>query len=216
MMNTDFPGHPDDQTDRFAFAKRALVGTLGTLALVFLLGGAAGFTKAVLDHGGPSTVDVVVLSVIVLLIMAVSWGLWRFLKKAKSGVEAPSVKRSRKLLYGAVGLGVVLGILLGVGSDDGSQAVFEGPIDPVIAWASIAVWLVAVPIGTWLWWKSVDEHEADAYRDGGLVALHAYIFIAPTWWMATRAGFAPPQDPMAVLLIVSAVWGGVWFARRYF
>jgi hypothetical protein len=216
MTKSDITDHLDDKIDRFGFAKRAVVGTLGGIVLVFLAGVAAGFTRVVMDHGGPSAIDVAILAAIALTGAAVVWGLWRFLKKTDFGPEAPSVKRSRRLLYVMMGVGLVLGIVLGVGSDGDIDGILNGPIDKVVVLAAIAVWLVAVPYGTWLWWKSVDEHEAGAYRDGGLIAIHAYIFLAPTWWLATRAGLAPPQDPMLVLLLVSAVWGAAWFVRQYF
>ncbi len=216
MMESDIPDHPDDKIDRFGFVKRAVVGTLGGIVLVFLAGIAAGFTSVVMDHGGPGVIDVAVLAAIALAAVTVAWGLWRFLKQTDFGPEAPSVKRSRRLLYVMMGIGLVMGIVLGVGGEGDFGDILNGPIDMAIALAAIAIWLVVVPYGTWLWWRSVDEHEAGAYRDGGLIAIHAYIFVAPTWWLATRAGLAPPQDPMLVLLLVSGVWGAAWFVRRYF
>lgn len=217
-MNSEIPDHPDDDADRFALIKRAVVATLGSLALIFLAGIAVGFTAAVIEHDGPDVIDVAVLGTITLLFIAGAWGLWRYLAKATLVPEAPRVKRSRRIIYVICGISAVLGILLGIGTntDDGLEFFSNAPVDPVIAVIALAVWLVAVPVATWVWWKSIDEHEAGAYRDSGLIAAHLYMFLVPTWWLASRAGFLPPQDPMIVFILVSCVWSAVWFGRRYF
>jgi hypothetical protein len=102
-------------------------------------------------------------------------------------------------------------------ADDGARVVLgNGPVSPVLAAGLIAAWLIPGPLLTWLWWRQIDEHEAGAYREGAVVAIHAYVFLTPAWWIATRAGWLPPQEPMLVLFAVSLVWGLVWFVRRYF
>ncbi|MFM7403277.1 MAG: hypothetical protein ACKO1N_04100, partial [Erythrobacter sp.] len=113
-------------------------------------------------------------------------------------------------------LGLPLGFVIGTSEGGGSDFVSNSPIDPAIAAFIIGSLLVAGPILTWLWWQRIDEHEAGAYRDGGLIAVHAYLFVTPTWWIATCAGWLPPQEPMLVLLAVSAIWCLIWFIRRYF
>jgi hypothetical protein len=112
-------------------------------------------------------------------------------------------------------IGGVLGLLLAIGTDGDLAVYSNGPINPLVALVAAVIFLVIVPIATWVWWKSIDEHEANAYRDGSMIAVHAYFFIVPAWWLAARTGYVPAQDPMVVLLIVSVIWGAVWFIRRY-
>ena len=215
MMSSEVPNRSDDEQGGFAIAKRGLIISAGWVSILFLVGLSAGYTAAALYHGVPSTIDFVVLGAVALLIIAVAWSLWRYMSRPSLEPEAPRVKRARKLYYAMGAIGGVLGILLAVGNDASLGVFSNGPINPVVAIAAGAIFLTIVPVATWMWWKSIDEHEASAYRDGSLIAIHAYFFIVPTWWLAARAGFVPPQDPMVVLLIVSTIWGAAWFGRRY-
>ncbi len=131
---------------------------------------------------------------------------------------APSVQKSKRVLILALLVGVALGIYFSVASfaDPDSFELFDNSdINPVVAAIGIAVWLLIVPPLTWIWWRTVDEHEKDAYREGAMVSAHFYLFLVPTWWLASRAGWVPAQDPMIVLLIVSIIWSCVWLYRKY-
>jgi len=215
MMSSEVPNRSNDEQGRFASAKRGLIATGGGVAILFLVGIATGYTAAALDHGVPSTIDFVVLGAVALLITAVAWSLWRYMSRPSLKPEAPRVKRARNLVYAMGAIGGVLGILLAVGNDTSLGVFSNGPINPTVAIVAGVIFLTIVPVATWMWWKSIDDHEAGAYRDGSLIAIHAYFFIVPTWWLAARAGFVPSQDPMVVLLIVSTIWGAAWFGRRY-
>lgn len=205
----------DQPSDGFILLKRALLGIGGGFALMFIAGIIAGYTSAVIQRGGPSLIDVAMLTGMVLTAAAIGYGIWRIWPQSSGEPEAPRVKSARKILIAVVILCIPLGILLAMG-DDPSSFFSNSPVDPAIALIALAIWLIPAPILTWLWWRRVDEHEANAYRDGASVAMHTYMFLAPAWWLCTRAGFLPPQDPMAVLVLVSTVWGAAWFARRHF
>jgi membrane-bound metal-dependent hydrolase YbcI (DUF457 family) len=195
--------------------KRALIGIFGGLTLVVLAGVLAGYLSVAVERAHLSVKGGVVLALIVGLITLVGFGMWRFWPRTEPEPVAPRVRSARNLVALTGVLGIPLGVMLGI-ADDGTGLLFSnGPISPVIAATAIFTWAIAVPLLTWLWWRKIDEHEADAYRDGALVAAHGYLFTVPTWWMATRAGWLPPQDPMLVLLVVACLWCAVWFARRY-
>lgn len=215
MMNSEVPGHTDNEPGPFAGAKRAVIATGGSMVILVLMSIATGYAVAALDHGMPTPTDFAVIGTIALLALLSTWLLWRFLSKQDLEPEAPRIQRARKLFVAMAIIGGVLGILLAVGNDGGLQVFSNGPINPLIALVTGVIFLVIVPVATWIWWKSIDEHEANAYRDGSMVAVHAYFFIVPTWWLAARAGYVPAQDPMVVLMIVSVIWGAAWFVRRY-
>ena len=216
MMNSDFPGHLEEESGRFVGLKRGLITAGATVAMLFVAGFGAGYAAGALEQRGPDATDLAVLGTAALLVVAIGWSLWRYLSTAPQEPEAPRIKRARQLLYAMAAVGGVLGFLLAAGNEGGLDVFSNGPVDPALAIAAIAIFLVFVPIATWMWWKSIDEHEADAYRDGSTIAIHAYYFIVPAWWLASRAGFVPAQDPMLVLLIVTAIWGAAWLVRRYF
>ncbi len=137
-------------------------------------------------------------------------------EKETSVPVSPNIRKARNLLWIAVAVGAVLGIYSGATAEGDMDVMLSNdPISPSFAMVAIAVWLVIVPLISWLWWRAVDEHEAGAYREGAMVAAHLYLFMAPTWWLATRAGWVPEQQPMIVFTIVCVVWTAVWFYRKY-
>ncbi|MEL6878764.1 MAG: hypothetical protein AAGL68_11810 [Pseudomonadota bacterium] len=135
---------------------------------------------------------------------------------SSSETIAPSTRKSRNLLLIALAIGGALGLFLGLSDGAGNDILFSNaPISQTVALISIAVWLIIVPAISWLWWKSVDEHEANAYREGAMISAHLYLFIVPAWWFAARAGWLQAQDPMIVFMIVCGVWILVWAYRKY-
>lgn len=214
MTKPDFDDLASEPSDGAILLKRAVLGMGGGIALLFIVSMIGGYSVAAFEHGGPGLRDAAILAAMALVAALVGYGMWRFWPSAASEPVAPRVRSARLLLGIAVILGVPLGILLAV-TDEGSGFLSNAPVSSGIAALAIVLWAVAGPLISWLWWQKIDEHEADAYRDGALVAAHAYIFIVPSWWMATRAGWLPPQDPMLVMLAVTFLWSAVWFVRRY-
>lgn len=205
----------DQPSDGAVFLKRALLGIGGGIVLIFIAGMIAGYISAVIDHGPPSLVDAAIIAAMLLAVLAVGSGMWHFWPRSSNEPEAPRVKSVRMILIAAIAVSFPLGIMLGM-SDDSATGLFSNdPISPTIALIAVAVWLIPVPLLTWLWWQRVDEHEASAYREGAFIAVHAYMFIAPAWWLGSRAGWLPAQDPMLVLLAVSIVWSIVSIIRKY-
>ena len=216
MTKSEFESDGDQASYSAILIKRALIGIVGGLTLVFLAGMLAGYLGVAVEQARLTLTGAVVLALIISLITLVAYGMWRFWPRTEGEPVAPSVRSARNLLALMCAVAVPLGIMLGI-ADNGPGLLFsDGRVSPMIATSAIIIWVGVAPLLTLLWWRKIDEHEADAYRDGALVAVHAYFFIAPAWWMATRAGWLPPQDPMLMLLAVAIILGGVWFYRRYF
>lgn len=209
LSNADHP------SDGAVLIKRALLGIGGGITLVFIAGMIAGYSSVVIEHGGPDLVDAAIIAAMLLAGLVVGYAMWRFWPCGSNEPVAPRVKSARMILITACVLGVPLGIMLGASDNNATGLFSNAPVSTTIAVIAIAIWLIPVPLLTWMWWQRVDEHEAGAYRDSASIAVHAYIFMAPAWWMASRAGWLPDQDPMIVLLIVSLVWSIVWFVRKY-
>lgn len=205
----------DHPSDGAVLLKRALLGIGGGFTLIFITGMIAGYVSVVVEHGGPSLIDVAILSAMLLAAFAVGYGIWRLWPRRSDEPEAPRIKSARIILVAVCIVSAVIGIILAVEDEGASRFFSNDPINPTMGMLVLVLWLVAGPVLTWLWWRKVDEHEAGAYRDGALIAAHAYMFIVPAWWIASRAGWLPDQEPMNVLLIVSVVWLVFWFVRRY-
>lgn len=216
MTKPDFDDLDAGPSDGAVLLKRALIGGGGGIALLFIVSIIGGYSVGAFERGGPDLRDAAILAAMALVAALVGYSVWRFWPCAASEPVAPRVRSARLLLSSAVALGVPLGIILGASEEGTGTLLSNAPISSGIAATAIVLWAIAGPLISWLWWQKIDEHEADAYRDGALVAAHAYIFVVPVWWMATRAGWLPPQDPMLVMLAVTSLWSAVWFVRRYF
>lgn len=216
MMKPDPSDRDQHLSDGAVLLRRGLISVGGGILLLFLAGVMTGFSYAAISDGNFGLVFIAILAAMLLVFAGVAYAMWRFWPRGSDEPVAPRVKSARNILIAAVVISIPVGFLLGL-SDGGTNGVFSNaPITPAIAIGLIASWLIPVPVLTWMWWRRVDEHEANAYRDGGFVAVHAYIFLAPAWWIASRARWVPAQDPMIVFLGVCIVWCCVSFARKYF
>ena len=213
MTKHDLPD-ADLPSDGAILLKRAVLGVGGGLALLFVAGVIAGYASVVLKRG-PSPVEVAILAAMFATGGAIGYGIWRTWPRSNGEPEALRVKSARRIMVAAVILSLPLGVLLAL-NDEPLSFFSNSPIDPTIGLIALAVWLIPMPVMNWLWLRRVDEHEANAYRDSASIAMHTYVYVAPAWWIGTRAGFLPQQDPLAVLVLVCLVWSAAWFTKRYF
>lgn len=206
----------DGPSDGVILLKRGLISVIGGLLLIFLAGIIAGYSSVMIENRSADLVDAAVLGALLLVTALTAFGMWRLWPRTGPEPVAPSIRKARFFLILAVGLSVVLGFILAAANPSSTAVFSNAPVGAATAAVAIVLWVIVAPVLIWLWWRKIDEHEADAYRDGAMIAIHVYMFAAPGWWMATRAGWLPPQDPMVVLLGVCVVWSIVWFVRRYF
>jgi hypothetical protein len=195
-----------------------LVSALAGFGLLFAAGIATGVVAGSLERGAMKPLAAAVMLGALALVAGCGWLLWRTLPGLYAETS-PRVTRSRRLLTVSAAVGGALGLLLTLGAlatgQEPPDVFSNAPIAGWIALATIGVWLLVVPALTWKWHRSIDEHEASAYRDGTLAGIYAYCAIAPTWWFGWRGGFLPEPQEMVTFLIVVVVWGLVWLTRRY-
>jgi hypothetical protein len=217
MTKPDQFDHSEETSEGRVLLKRALIGTVAGLSLVLMAGVFAGYLSAAIEHGGPSLIDAIILACIAGLIALIAYGGWRFWPATSGEPIANSTRKGARILFAMCGLGMVIGFAFAASEESGSLSLFSnGPIGTVTAAVAIAGWTIAVPVLTWMWWRTVDEHETAVYAESSLISFHIYLIGAPTWWLATRAGWLPAQDPMIVWLVVAIVWTVIWLYRRYF
>jgi hypothetical protein len=215
MMNSDLDDVAEGPSDGAILLRRAVICIVGGILLIFIAGMIAGYTSVVIEHGAPRPIDAAMIGAMLLAGALVVYSMWRLWPRGLDEPVAPRVRSARRILIAALIVSLMLGVLLGEADSNAGIFLSNAPVSHGLATLAIALWMILGPILTWLWWQKIDEHEADAYRDGAFIAGHAYMFIAPAWWMASRTGWLPAQDPMLVVLAVSVLWMVVWFVRRY-
>lgn len=198
---------------------KILITCIGGLILLYFAGYFAGYLVGTLESGRFSGKNFVMLAGSLLIVCGTLFVMIKAWPAKSKEPVAPRVIKARNWVYIALALGVVLGVFFAIsmGDNPGEFALYSNsPIAPWVAAIGIAAWVIIVPVVTWVWWQSIDEHESLAYRDGAVAALHIYLFFVPAWWLAARAGWVAPQDPMIVYLVVAAIWCAAWFYRKYF
>ncbi|MFN6936226.1 MAG: hypothetical protein ACK4NZ_13880 [Tsuneonella sp.] len=214
-MTPSQPSKPlpiDDDRPVFWPAVRAIgFSLLAVMALGALVGFVAAASEEGLEH---SVAAYLAFFGILAVLVGSTWLAIRAVKALRAGPASPRTTKARKMLYLSMALGGVVGVVLQLG-DTSSNAMIEGPLPPAIAVFAIAALLIGVPLVSWNWWRNIDEHEAQSYKDGALVGIYTYSAITPIWWFGWRGGFFPEPHAMIIFLIVTAVWGLTWAYRRY-
>lgn len=214
---------PENNIDEAQPRRRLPAGirvAIGGIGALFLSGAIAGFSAALLEDGGPNLAQGAVLALFIGLLGFCLFDLWRTMRRWQSedGMAAPRVRRSRGLLIASGLVGGVIGMLISLESDDlssGGGFFSDGPLSSTTALAIMALIVIGVPALLWFWHRSIDEHEAQANRDGALMGIYAYSTLAPAWWIGWRGGVLPEVNGEAIFLLVMAVWGVTWMWRRY-
>jgi hypothetical protein len=159
----------------------------------------------------------------VIITASAVWGLvklqpWRLLEPSGEPVS-PSTRRTQRLFFISAFISALAALVLvfGIGTPDGSSPLWSNSrnVAPTVAIIAIAVWLVAIALAWW-WYFSADEHERKANDVAFLVGGGLFMAATPVWWIASRAGLAPPPDAMTIWYasMMAMFIGWVWYRNR--
>ena len=196
---------------------RVLLLILLGIAAIFALGFVVGVSGAAIEHGHLSLKATGLLAGGLAACALCAYLVYRLRPDMRFGEPmSPKTRRANWALIASGVLGGVIGLVLALTElQTGEGGVFSnGPIPLGPALFVVGAYVLLLPLLAYHWFRNADEFERAASGKGAVAAIYAYGFIAPTWWILTRAGLLPPQDPMIVYLIVISVWGVVWQIRR--
>lgn len=193
------------------------------LALIMTLGAVAGFF-AQMDADGKSafgTVGIVAMGLFATTIAGLAYVVWRNMGKMNKNAAAMT-RRDRLnnkilLVFGAAGgaIGLVLAFT-GDMSTQNPNAFSSDPIPAIVAVILAVVIGLIMPLLSYYWHlKVVDEQEEAAYRAGALIAMYAFWFTAPTWWLLWRGGLLPAPDGIALYMMTIVTALIVWLWKKY-
>jgi hypothetical protein len=211
----------DENADRNG--RRILWMSLCGLGIIMILGAITGFLSAHMSEGGgplniASYTVLAALMSVTLLLAFVIWKLFRQMKRSEQKVPQRE-KVYNRFLIGSFTFGGVTGLVLALtGGFDETEAglISNDAMSPTLAIIlSIAIGVIA-PAITLYWHKhAVDEQEEAAYRFGALIAMYAFWFIAPVWWLLWRGGMLPEVNGITLYFMTTFVALIVWFWKKY-
>lgn len=203
--------------------KRILWIILSGLGIIMILGYIAGHLSAHMsESGGPlNTTDYAILGVLISVTLALAFAIWRLFHQMKRSGEKVTrrEKAYNRFLAGSFIFGGVTGLVLALtGSFDANKTNLFATeaMSPMLAIIMSVAIGVIVPAITLYWHKhAVDEQEEAAYRFGALIAIYAFWFIAPVWWLLWRGGMLPEVNGIALYFMTTFVALIVWFWKKY-
>ena len=211
----------DENADRNG--RRILWMSLCGLGIIMILGAITGFLSAHMSEGGgPLTISgyavLAALMSVALLLAFVIWKLFRQMKRSDQKVPQRE-KVYNRFFIGSFTFGGVTGLVLALtGGFDETEAglISNDAMSPTLAIIlSIAIGVIA-PAITLYWHKhAVDEQEEAAYRFGALIAMYAFWFIAPVWWLLWRGGMLPEVNGITLYFMTFFAATAVWFWKKY-
>ncbi len=193
------------------------------LGIVMTGGAIVGFMSEMNSSGddfksGPA---LAALGIFVAIIAGLSYSIRRNALRLKQS-EYPLTRREKlnnMILVGCGLFGGAMAVILSLSATDSTetQSVFSNaPISPVIALVLAFAIGILLPLLSYYWHKKViDEQEEAAYREGALVAIYAFWFVAPVWWLLWRGGMLPEPNGIALYMMTTFVALIVWSWKKY-
>jgi hypothetical protein len=71
-------------------------------------------------------------------------------------------------------------------------------LPPAAAIALVAAFLLIVGIGSWLYFRAIDELELEANKWAGAIGINFYGVLFPCWWALSLAKVTPPPNDWAI------------------
>lgn len=204
--------------------RRRLWMMFSGIGIVMISGAISGFLSQRNAQGdGPLTVlDFSILGLFAAVILLLTFVIWKMFQQTRqSGERVPRRERlNNRIIWGCGIFGGIIGLTLALsGNMDGisePNVLANGPISPVLAIILAAAIGIVLPAVTFYWHKHVvDEQEDAAYRAGALIAIYAFWFVAPVWWLLWRGGILPAPNGMALYLMTAFIALIVWSWKKY-
>ena len=211
----------DENADRNG--RRILWMSLCGFGMIMILAYIAGFLSVHMAEGGSALnmTDYAIVAAFISATLLLAFTIWRLFRQMKrSDQKVPQREKVyNRFLIGSFIFGGITGLVLAMtGSFDETEAglISNDAMSPMLAIIlSIAIGLI-VPAITLYWHKhAVDEQEEAAYRFAALIAMYAFWFIAPVWWLLWRGGMLPEVNGITLYFMTTFVALIVWFWKKY-
>lgn len=202
---------PTRWADRLGSGTRTLLIFIAFLAGLFALGMVGGFSYAVLEDGKIPTKPLVwlIFAAMIALVAVIGWVLISLFRSVYPERMSRFDRRYWKMWGIVLGLSIPIGAVLAIlGLSDQSKGfsliLSNTPIAPLTA-ILVSIGLVVLIVATMvIYFRAIDDHEAQAYLWGSNIAFHFLAFTFPVYWLLARGGLVPALTIGIALLIVLA------------
>jgi len=122
----------------------------------------------------------------------------------------PDTPRNRRLSVAMIAL-VLFSVVVSIffiqpnGDSISSELYSNGPLPAHLALGAAGLWLLGMPLLTWLTRKNLDEVERGHMMIGESVGVQFLTVAAPVWWLGFRGGMLPQPDAMILFVAVLVV-----------
>jgi hypothetical protein len=197
--------------DRLGPTARTISIIIATLLAIFAIGMIGGFSYGVIEDGAlpARPVAYLIFAAMVGLLIGLGWVLLQLFQSLHPERMSGFDRRYWKMWGIVLGLSFVLGIgaaIFGISdqSDGFSLILSNEPIAPVTAILASLVGAILLIASVIVYFRTIDDHEAQAYLWGSNVAFHFLALAFPLAWLLARGGLVPPLTIGIALLIVLA------------
>jgi Mn2+/Fe2+ NRAMP family transporter len=120
-------------------------------------------------------------------------------------------------------LGWIFGISMVLGASGAMIAEIWGrdpagrlALPPAAAIALVAAFVLIVAVGSWLYFRAIDELELEANKWASTIAINFYAVLFPGWWALSLAKLTPPPDDWIIYAatLVVALLAFLWRRLR--
>lgn len=211
----------DSEVQGSSFGQGVKIFAAGT-GMVFCVGALVGVLVAYAER--ERALDLLAMGIlagIAAVVIGLAFIMARLIRQYRSGAEPMSdrEKMNQKIIWGCGAIGGIVGIILSSNAiEQGNiMGVFSnGPLPPSLVVPLAIFWGAIMPFISVFWHRKViDEQEAAAYRDGALIAVYAFWYGAPVWWLLWRGGLAPEPHGPAIYMITIFAALIVWSWKKY-
>ena len=132
-----------------------------------------------------------------------------------SGEERLKRRNRRKwILFGSL---FFAGMIIGFGvsrAEDVMDFSFGGPWPREVALATLAVFVVAIGLGSWFQHKQMDDYEREVGTKAAALAAMVILVGYPIWFLLWKASLVPEPTHIAIFIIgYLALYAGYAFYR---
>lgn len=184
------------------------------LGTAMLAGGFAGYNQAAAESGDAALAPWVgPLLAIALGGIALALYVRRHVDWFRSWSPRKRLYWISVILSGA--LGFVAALVLQTGPQGADGLLSNGAMTPNVAIGLSLLWIVGLIVALFLYHRTIDDHERQAYHLGALAGFYAFVMPCPAWWVLWRADLAPPVDAMLLFALSLTVNAAVYFWFKF-